>query len=259
MIEVERVYLDSSVLDPSFARDASDFAGRFQKLGWVWCRSDEQIVELLDAARSPEGQQFIQQCAQRLLPLLPESLMCRNGAQVVLEELRGQPVRPFEDGETLSLLQVFWEELANGNFSRSHRIWSSSDQWRSRHEQFKRKLEHARQRGARKIEWEKFLFLKIRKHLISLRSENPDEGANQVLSHPHMFPHLRTHSMAAYKLSYDAFPFRASAMFDLLHLVHAVDVDVLVTNDRMMKDMAEEIFHGHPVVWTKEVLFEALN
>ena len=79
-----------------------------------------------------------------------------------------------------------------------------------------------------------------------------------VLSSPHVFPHVWTHSLAAYKLSYGS-SFGAGEMVDLLHLVHATDVDVLVTNDGRMTQIAKQVFGSTPVVWTKEVFFKKLD
>ena len=256
MVEARKVYFDNNFFDHwliSHQDQGKDFAGRFRSAGWVWCLSDDLLRELL----VPGNERFVSQYMQCFLPLLAQSLVCRNAGQVVREELRGQRVQPFEFHEALTPLRGFLEEIASGNFSRMNRIWSLSDQWRNSDQQLKRELEHARQRGARRLKLERFLFLKIRQHLISLQVENPEEEANRMLSNLHMFPHLRTHSMVAYELSYRSF--RVQGMCDLRHLVHAVDADVLVTDDKWMKEIAEQLFHGNPMVWTREVFFKALN
>jgi hypothetical protein len=250
-----QVYFDNNFFSRRFAGlDIVALATQCISRDLQWCFSEELLFELFDAVKADNNKtrELMARWANFCLELSPQSKIFRNSARIVIDELERKSAVLFEsDPNATERIRGFFSSLSEANLlPKIQIVWAASEQVRASDEKFRLDLEGFRKKRAKKLAFNDFAFIFLRRHFDTLECGEPEKTAQEILSGLCSYPHLRTFLLAAHKLSYERTGKGHRA--DLRHLVYATSVDLFVTDDDPTTTLAKEIFGSKPRVITQQ-------
>jgi len=229
---MNQVYFDNNFFSRRLAGlDTTVLATQCIARDLQWCFSEELLFELFDSikADSSETRDLMVRWVNFCLGLFPQSKIFRNSARIVIDELERQSAVLFEsDPNAKERIRGLFNSLSEGNLPpKIGIVWATSEQIRTSDERFRLDLEGFRGKGAKQLAFNDFAFIFLRKHFHTLKHEEPEKRAQEILSSLCDYPNLRTFLLVAHKLSYERTG--KGHRSDLRHLVYTTSVDLFVT------------------------------
>lgn len=233
------------------------FLRPFRDKQWTWCFSEELLRELFSIANSKRTF-LLQDLALLCSEMLPYSYVLRNYAKILEDELSERTRIVFEPMTTLEKINPWLKSVADGQIPYQWQdLLLDSNERKNEDRAFLKGIHNIYKNVGKTLPFYAFAIHFLETNIKRHGAKDPHKKAQYVFDNIDNYPHTRAFLLTSYDYSYNKKSNKN--MPDLRHIVHSVDMDWFITDDKDMSRLMKWIFSNTPQIIKQKDFLEKVR